>query len=295
MRNMGLGLGACVVGLTLSQAAGATDLPTYINGYAWAGAVQDGDGANYAATGATASGAWSANDGLAAASASISGRPTLRLTADGSALAGGSASAASGISYFVTVNGPVGFTDLVPIRFAANLATSEGVGGAPQGYDGSPRTYAGAAFSLGGNFETAGGAYFWELRDCNTACASGRFANGQYLDGAGSPTLAFALSGLTGLRVGSMGVVSETVQIQAGVAGFFTDGFANASASADPYFFIDETFLAEHPDVTLTISSQVGNSPLTGGVPEPASWALMLLGFGAAGAILRGRRSTAAV
>ena len=31
-----------------------------------------------------------------------------------------------------------------------------------------------------------------------------------------------------------------------------------------------------------------------GGVPEPSSWALMILGFGAAGAILRRRRSALA-
>jgi hypothetical protein len=32
-----------------------------------------------------------------------------------------------------------------------------------------------------------------------------------------------------------------------------------------------------------------------GGVPEPASWALMILGFGSAGAMLRGRRRPAAL
>jgi len=33
-----------------------------------------------------------------------------------------------------------------------------------------------------------------------------------------------------------------------------------------------------------------GRSPIIGGVPEPASWSLMILGFGAAGATLRTRR-----
>lgn len=282
-----------MIALALSQTAGATDLPTYINGYAQAGAITDGDGANHTVTGATASGAWSANDGLAGASASVTSGPTVLLSAGGNALAGGSAYAAAGISYFITVNGPAGFGDLVPIHFVANLLTSQAVGGAPQGYDGSPHAYAGAAFSLGGDLYTTG-ADNWELRDCNTACASGRFVNGAYLDGSGSPDLAFALSGLTGLRVGGLGVVSETVQIQTGVGGFFTNGFGAASASADPYFFIDQAFLDEHPDLTLTVSPQVGNSPATGGVPEPASWALIVLGFGTAGAILRGRRRAAA-
>jgi PEP-CTERM motif-containing protein len=35
--------------------------------------------------------------------------------------------------------------------------------------------------------------------------------------------------------------------------------------------------------------------PTRGGVPEPASWALMIMGFGAAGAALRARRRAAAV
>ncbi|MGZ6039794.1 MAG: FxDxF family PEP-CTERM protein [Phenylobacterium sp.] len=35
----------------------------------------------------------------------------------------------------------------------------------------------------------------------------------------------------------------------------------------------------------------VNFSPVAGGVPEPASWALMIVGFGSAGALLRRRRS----
>lgn len=33
-------------------------------------------------------------------------------------------------------------------------------------------------------------------------------------------------------------------------------------------------------------------APVSGAVPEPATWALMILGFGGAGAMLRGRRRT---
>ncbi|HLZ75934.1 FxDxF family PEP-CTERM protein [Phenylobacterium sp.] len=35
----------------------------------------------------------------------------------------------------------------------------------------------------------------------------------------------------------------------------------------------------------------VNFAPIAGGVPEPASWALMIIGFGSAGALLRRRRS----
>jgi hypothetical protein len=46
---------------------------------------------------------------------------------------------------------------------------------------------------------------------------------------------------------------------------------------------------------TLEVPQGAGNPPggLVGGVPEPGAWALMILGFGGAGAMLRSRRRTA--
>ncbi|HEY2357324.1 MAG TPA: PEPxxWA-CTERM sorting domain-containing protein [Phenylobacterium sp.] len=46
----------------------------------------------------------------------------------------------------------------------------------------------------------------------------------------------------------------------------------------------------------VQIATTVGTGPNGGGVPEPATWAMMLLGFGGVGALLRRRRerSTAA-
>jgi len=52
------------------------------------------------------------------------------------------------------------------------------------------------------------------------------------------------------------------------------------------------------PVTSINFSSS-GNSfefdKLAGGVPEPASWALMILGFGGAGAVLRGQRRRQAI
>jgi hypothetical protein len=46
--------------------------------------------------------------------------------------------------------------------------------------------------------------------------------------------------------------------------------------------------------VTTPGGGGTGTSPPDGGVPEPASWALILAGFGATGAMLRRRRSLSA-
>ncbi len=52
----------------------------------------------------------------------------------------------------------------------------------------------------------------------------------------------------------------------------------------------DLNFLLGEPAGTLTIGSAS-----TAAVPEPGTWALMILGFGAIGSALRGRRKTALV
>jgi hypothetical protein len=68
--------------------------------------------------------------------------------------------------------------------------------------------------------------------------------------------------------------------------GIFTEGVA--SAYADPYIFIDPAFAAAHPGYSLSFSAGVGNM-LAGAVPEPASWIMMLAGFGLVGAVARRR------
>ena len=45
----------------------------------------------------------------------------------------------------------------------------------------------------------------------------------------------------------------------------------------------------QHGFLTVSGIGDTGGGGATGGVPEPATWALMILGFGAAGAALRRR------
>lgn len=54
------------------------------------------------------------------------------------------------------------------------------------------------------------------------------------------------------------------------------DAFGNGSAWVDPFF--------DAPDgYTLTISAGIGDSPLVAAVPEPSTWAMMILGFAGVG------------
>jgi fibro-slime domain-containing protein len=51
-----------------------------------------------------------------------------------------------------------------------------------------------------------------------------------------------------------------------------------------------EVFYADRAHTDANLSLSVTGGTLTGGVPEPASWALMLVGFGGLGAVLRNQR-----
>jgi PEP-CTERM motif len=66
---------------------------------------------------------------------------------------------------------------------------------------------------------------------------------------------------------------------------------SNAVAHADPLITIDPSTL-DPEDYMIFVSTGFGNSELqSDGVPEPAAWAMMLLGFAGIGAAARSRRS----
>jgi hypothetical protein len=82
------------------------------------------------------------------------------------------------------------------------------------------------------------------------------------------------------------------MDVNAGLFGGGPPGTNTAYANIDPTFTV-------HGPFTIQLSDGFGggiNLPGAGGsVPEPASWGLMLLGFGALGAVLRRRRGQAAL
>ena len=77
-------------------------------------------------------------------------------------------------------------------------------------------------------------------------------------------------------------------------ASIFGQPFEHIFASIDPTITIDQTFY-DNLGLTADNFALVVEPGLpgadSGGVPEPAAWALMLGGFGAVGALLRRRRT----
>ena len=78
-----------------------------------------------------------------------------------------------------------------------------------------------------------------------------------------------------------------------GSAGLGTDVGPNSSSSK--FYFSAPPESTYQIDITNGTNSETVSGPaVSPGVPEPASWALMILGFGAMGAMLRRRRSSPA-
>jgi PEP-CTERM motif len=71
--------------------------------------------------------------------------------------------------------------------------------------------------------------------------------------------------------------------------------YGACGATADPVISINPAFLATDPGATLLLSSGIVQKPIVTGVPEPSTWAMMLLGFAGLGfASWRGWRRTGA-
>ena len=88
------------------------------------------------------------------------------------------------------------------------------------------------------------------------------------------------------MNPGYISTVHLEIEASAGFAVDPNSGYA----SADPFIYVDPST----PDAAaykITLSDGVANGlPPAGGVPEPASWALMLTGFGVLGAATRRHR-----
>ena len=127
------------------------------------------------------------------------------------------------------------------------------------------------------------------------------FASDAFVGGAGlladfgysAPVQRSVYDQTLSLRGGHTYIVFLSASASAqGINADYEPVFRSSRAFADPYFNIDPDFLAANRGFSLAFSPGVGNTlaPPGGAVPEPATWAMMIAGFGAAGSAIRSRR-----
>jgi hypothetical protein len=142
-----------------------------------------------------------------------------------------------------------------------NLWTENGLNGAFH------YTFTGATTTIGGITLTTG-----------ENLLSGTFTGG-WIQGAGG-------SGSTNLSVGNGGHLTFTSAVDPALATGISDEFAYTLLNVTPTFGANSGAALR----SFTAKGDGEFSFASVGVPEPATWALMILGFGGMGAMLRGRR-----
>jgi hypothetical protein len=197
----------------------------------------------------------------ASSAVNLAGKPSAASSATAGTLDLNGASAFGEFEYSVAVSGPD--TISVPILYSVSLS-------AVAGWSSEGLSQAGAFASFGLEDPTMLTAVGGD------ACSVGSAVAGVACSGyTGDPT-----TGVMDIHAGLEDLLFVNEQTSVGAL----DG-AFATAFADPYFVIDPNFLLANPGYSLVISDGVGNLP--DGVPEPATWAMMLLGAGLVGSGLR--------
>ena len=108
-------------------------------------------------------------------------------------------------------------------------------------------------------------------------------------------------SGITSFTVNSTFSNNESNDVDFSLVAYNGTDFVVGSTGKNEYRFLNDVVMTEGGSQQLLVSGTSGGngsysgvisfSPSVGVVPEPGAWALMILGFGGAGAMLRRRNS----
>jgi hypothetical protein len=164
----------------------------------------------------------------------------------------------------------------------------------------SAPTYAPAGYSWSGNAVVLNSS---SAAGAEPAIANGVYGTGNYLsvEGGQSETLTFA-SGVTkvALYIGSVDAYNDLNFLFSGATSMDVSGTALGAVSGADNGAQTEAntngefvFTFDKPITSLTLSSSSNSfeiASISAAVPEPATWAMMMMGLGAVGAALRNRR-----
>ena len=132
----------------------------------------------------------------------------------------------------------------------------------------------------GGYYEILGALSFFPQSGGGGTTTVAQICNSNYVGACNGPPTSGLFDQTVSLDPGSY-TVQEWVSVQATQQG-------SGSADADPQIFIDPAFLSQHSGYAL--GTPLGLSG-PAGVPEPAAWALMIVGLGLSGAAVRRGRA----
>jgi hypothetical protein len=226
-------------------------------------------GANPCQTSINSSGTHSAPNSNSSVTETGVGTGVPSITMNATTSGTGAAAGYEELRYFFTVNGPATGTS-VDVNFLANASVT-----------GTPFNGAGSGRGIV-EFQTSFGI------DNYVDFGTGKL---NQVIGSGVPSTfdpaSFTMSNKATLTTGTV----YTVYLRAWV--YANGDGAVGTAYIDPYIFVDLTT----PNAglyTVTTSPEIGNDPITAAVPEPSTWAMMLLGFAGVGYMTYRRRRTAA-
>lgn len=179
------------------------------------------------------------------------------------------------LSYYLTVNGPSNVD--VPLSLSGyGLATRS------QSHDGAG-SESRIGFGLDSYNALTSGADF-AIADCSI--------NTPGQCGALNFSTAFTLKAYTNPGNGRTARITLYSSSRADAENVgFGESVGTAYSFIDPTIVIDPTFLSANPGYSLTLSP--GVTQPSSAAPEPASWALMIIGLGAVGGVLRRKKRRA--